>query len=472
MQHSTIRDAVHRMWTADVLPSLSELIAIPALSPAFDSAWQAGGQLDAVVEHVHRWLVRRDLPGARVDVIRLPGRTPLLLVDLPPTPGVTRSDAVLFYGHLDKQPAQGEWSAGLGPWSPVVRGGRLYGRGAADDGYAGYAAITAVEAARAAGGVHSRCLLLLDTSEESGSPDLPYYLDCLRDRLGEVSLVVCLDSSADDYDRLWVTTSLRGAVSINVTVRVLTMGQHSGSASGVVPSPFRIMRQLLDRLEDPVTGSTRLPELRVPVPPERMAELVSAAQAVPGRLSSAFRLLPGVRPVSDDDAELALNNAWRATLSVIGAAGLPEPAHAANVLHPATSLMLSLRLPPTADPGQAVRAVTAALTADVPYGAHVELDRIATAAGWVAPETSPWLRAALDEAGRQVFDTSWQTTGLGVSIPFMNLLAQAYPEAQFVVTGAAGADSNAHVPDESLHLGYAQRVVAALAYLLDAHARR
>ncbi|GAA3859562.1 M20/M25/M40 family metallo-hydrolase [Saccharothrix violaceirubra] len=470
MDRSALTRTVRDLWDADIVPSLSELIAVPAISPAFDPAWQEHGHLDAAIEHVRAWLAGRDLPGATVEVVRLPGRTPVLLVDIPATAGTT--DTVLLYGHLDKQPPVANWGEGLGPWQPVVRDGRLYGRGSADDGYSGYAAVAAIEAVRAAGGTHSRAVVLLETGEESGSPDLPAYLEHLKPRLGDVSLVVCLDSGGNDYDRMWLTTSLRGLTQVTLTVRVVHGGLHSGMASGVVPSSFRIARQLLDRLEDSATGRVLLPELHAAIPEHRIAEARDAVASAPGAQTATVPWAGDTRPVVDDELELALNAGWRPTLSITGADGLPAPDDAGNVLRPFTTLVLSFRLPPTVDSEKALDAVRRTLTEDVPYGAEVTLSRVEHAAGWNAPDLAPWLRSTLDRAGEEIFGGPWRTVSLGGSIPFMGLLHEAYPAAQFLVTGAVGPDSNCHVPDEWLHLAHAARVTEAVALVLAAHAER
>ncbi|RZS37798.1 acetylornithine deacetylase/succinyl-diaminopimelate desuccinylase-like protein [Herbihabitans rhizosphaerae] len=471
MDNSVVSKTVGQAWESSILPSLSDFVAIPALSPAFDPEWAANGQLDAAVEHVRSWVNDRGIPGVTTEIVRLDGRTPVLLIDVPATGDTT--DTVLLYGHLDKQPPVGGWSDGLGPWQPVLRDGRLYGRGSADDGYSGYAATAAIEAVRAAGGSHARCVVLLETGEESGSPDLPVYLDHLKDRLGDVSLVVCLDSGGNDYRRLWMTTSLRGMVSVDVTVRVLRAGQHSGLASGIVPSSFRILRRLLDRLEDSETGRLLLPELHVEVPADRLDEVRVSVEAVPGVFTQMFSLPDGMSTVDTDEVELALNNSWRPTLSVIGASGLPEPLDAGNVLRTHTTLSLSFRLPPTVDAYAALEAVKKTLTTDVPYGAQVELGRTDVGPGWNAPAFAPWLRSIVDDVSDGVFGGEpYGTVGLGGSIPFMGLLAEKYPDAQFVVTGALGPDSNAHVPDEWLNIAQAARVTEAVAHILDAHAAR
>jgi acetylornithine deacetylase/succinyl-diaminopimelate desuccinylase-like protein len=470
MNEQAVHTSVAQAWADQVLPSLSGLIEIPALSPAFDPSWPANGQLHAAVSHVRDWIAARGLPGARCEVIELAGRSPLLLVEVAATPQAGPG-TVLLYGHLDKQPPVGGWSAGLGPWQPVLRDGRLYGRGAVDDGYSGYAAITALEAVTAAGGEHARAVVLLETGEESGSPDLPAYMEHLGGRLGDVTLVVCLDAGGGDYERLWLTNSLRGVVQVTVTVAVLRSAQHSGLASGIVPSSFRIMRQLLDRLEDPVTGEVRLGAMSVPIPDAARAAAEAAAAARPGVTAGLYPLVEGMRPASEDEVELILNNTWRPTLSVLGAAGLPEAAIAGNVLRASTTLALSFRLPPLADAQAALAEVEQALTTDVPYGARVELSGLAAENGWCAPAAAPWLDAALAQVGASVFGRPAASIGVGGSVPFMGLLGRLYPRAQFVVTGALGTDSNMHVPDEWLNVGFAIQVTEAIAHILDAHGR-
>ncbi|AXB46369.1 M20/M25/M40 family metallo-hydrolase [Amycolatopsis albispora] len=468
MDQRLLRETIQDTWRTSALASLSEFVTIPALSPAFDALWASNGHLHAAVEHVRAWLAARELPGAELEAVKLPGRTPLLLLEIPASAGVATGETVVLYGHLDKQPAAGEWSPGLDPWTPVLKDGRLYGRGAGDDGYAGYAAATALEALHRAGGRHARTVVLLETGEESGSPDLAAYLDHLRDRIGPVGLVVCLDVAGGDYERLWLATSLRGIAFLDLTVRVLDAGVHSGHSSGLVPSSFRVIRQLLDRIEDSRTGEVLLPELSVEIPEDRLAEVRQAVAE--GGLRPELPLTEGVRLAGDDPVELVLNNTWRATLSVTGASGLPSLEDAGNVLRPFTGLKLSFRLPPTADSAVALRAVVDALTTDVPYQAKVEIGRAAAASGWNAPKLAPWLAATLDQVSAEVFGQPWRALGLGGTIPFLGLFAETYPDAQFVVTGPRGPGNNAHVPDEWLHLAQTERVTEAVARILHAHA--
>ncbi|HWG12774.1 MAG TPA: M20/M25/M40 family metallo-hydrolase, partial [Streptosporangiaceae bacterium] len=466
MEQDTVRASVETNWADEVLPSLAGLVEIPALSPAFDAAWAEHGQLRAAVDHVQAWIAAAGVPGASLEVVELPGRSPLLLVDVPATAGAGDHGTVLLYGHLDKQPPVGGWADGLGPWTPVFRDGKLFGRGVVDDGYSAYAATAALEAVRAAGGEHARAVLLLETGEESGSPDLPAYMEHLAGRLGNVTFVVCLDGGGGDYQRMWLISSLRGLVKFTVTVRVLDSAQHSGLASGIVPSSFRILRQLLGRVEDAATGEIGIPEMNAPIPADRRAAAEALAALDPGGQKRLYPLVAGMRPAAEDDVELILNNTWRPTLSVTGAAGLPEPAQAGNVLRTATSLTLSLRTPPLADAKVAGAAVVQALTTDVPYGATVEIDDFVAENGWNAPAFAPWLSAAMDSVSDRVFGKDYGSLGIGGSIPFMEMLGRRYPDAQIVVTGALGADSNAHVPNEWLNIAFAQQITQAVAHLL------
>ncbi len=467
---STIADRCNEAWDG-LLPVLHDYIAIPNVSPVFDPDWRANGHMANAVDLISDWCRARAIPGLTVEVVEIDGRTPVILMEVPAVGVGSSTDTVLLYGHLDKQPEMEGWRDGLGPWTPVREGDRLYGRGGADDGYSAFAALTAIEAVHAAGGSHTRCVVLIEASEESGSPDLPAYVEALADRIGTPSLVVCLDSGCLDYDRLWVTTSLRGLVSGTLTVDIVTAGLHSGDVGGMVPSTFRIARMLLDRVEDAATGEILLSELNVTIPSDRMDEAAKTAAEI-GRIGDHYPFVDGARPTTDDPVEQLLVRTWRPSLGVVGADGLPPIARAGNVLRPRTSLKLSFRLPPTCDSAVAAAAIKGALEADPPYGAHVSFGAVEFGPGWNAPATAPWLATALDDASTSAFGAPARTFGEGGSIPFMGMLGEKFPEAQFVITGVLGPDANAHGPNEYLHLPTARRVTMAMAHLLDAHATR
>ncbi|TAN55264.1 MAG: M20/M25/M40 family metallo-hydrolase, partial [Betaproteobacteria bacterium] len=362
-------------------------------------------------------------------------------------------------------------SEGLGPWTPVVREGKLYGRGGADDGYAVFASIAALRALREEGRAHARCVILIECCEESGSYDLPAYLEALAPRIGEPALVVGLDSGCGNYEQLWGTTSLRGLVNGVLTVEVLTEGVHSGDASGVVASSFRIARALLDRIDDAATGAVRDAAFHAPIPPERIAQARRAAEVLGAEIHARFPFVPGMRPMAEKLEELVLNRTWRPALSVTGADGLPLPANAGNVLRPKTALALSLRIPPAVDGDRAAARLKALLEADPPYGTRVSFAAGHAATGWHAPRTAAWLEKALDAASMKHWGRPAMWMGEGGTIPFMAMLGVKFPRAQFLITGVLGPHANAHGPNEFLHLDYAKKLTAAVADVLAAQVR-
>ncbi|MBV8888674.1 MAG: M20 family metallopeptidase [Alphaproteobacteria bacterium] len=460
---------VDQCWGDEIVPTLIEYIKIPNKSPSFDPDWAAHGYMDAAVTLFEQWARAKlpAFPGASLDVVRLPGRTPVILIEVPGA----GADNVLLYGHLDKQPEMTGWVDGFGPWTPRLEGDRLYGRGGADDGYAMFGALTALAALRDQGVPHARCVILIEACEESGSYDLPFYVDHLADRIGRPSLVICLDSGCGNYDQLWLTTSLRGLVSGTLSVAVLEEGVHSGDASGVVPSSFRVLRRLLSRLEDEETGAIRPAALHAEIPPERIAQAKRAATALGPEIFRKFPFVPGMTPRTNDLTELVLARSWRPQLAVTGIDGLPPPGNAGNVLLPFTTAKLSLRLPPTVEAEMAGAAVRALLEADPPYGARVKLEIGSGGTGWNAPALAPWLEASLARASEAAFGAPPAYMGEGGTIPFMGMLGEKFPQAQFVVTGVLGPHSNAHGPNEFLHLPTGRRVTAVIATVLADHHR-
>ena len=467
MDHSAASTFIDSAWNDRVVPALREYITIPNQSPAFDPQWQEHGHMERAVALIAEWVRQQNVSGLQLEVIRLPGRTPLLWMEVPGD----CDDTVLLYGHLDKQPPFEGWEEGLGPWTPVIRDGRLYGRGAADDGYAAFACVTAVQALQRQRQSHARCVVLIEACEESGSGDLPAYIEALADRIGTPSLVICLDSGCGNYDQLWVTTSLRGLIGGTLDVAVLREGVHSGAASGIVPSSFRIARQLLERLEDASSGAIRLRSLYVDIPAERIAQARAAAAVLGASVADSFPFAGGTRAVHSDVTELLLNRTWRPQLEVIGAAGLPALDSAGNVLRPHTALKLSLRLPPTGDALAAAAALQTLLTADPPYGAQVTFTPEQSTRGWNAPSLAPWLEESLARASRNCFGREVCYQGEGGTIPFMAMLGERFPRAQFVITGVLGPHSNAHGPNEFLHLATGARLTACVAAVLADHYR-
>jgi acetylornithine deacetylase/succinyl-diaminopimelate desuccinylase-like protein len=468
MDKALLKKTIDQAWDSSIVERLSAYIRIPNKSPMFDSDWEAHGHMEAAVGLMADWCRAQSVPGMQVEIRRLPGRTPLLFVDIPgELPG-----CVLLYGHLDKQPEFTGWLPGLGPWEPVIRNGKLYGRGGADDGYAVFSSLTAIAALKAQKVPLARCVLLIEACEESGSTDLPHHLEALGARIGDPSLVICLDAECGNYDQLWCTTSLRGNLTGNLRVRMLTEGVHSGMGTGIAATPFRIVCQLIARLENAVTGDVLIDELQAAIPKDRRAQITAAAQVLGQAVAAKMPFVTGARPVSNDPVELLINSTWRATVAVTGADGFPPVRSAGNVLLPELCLKLSLRLAPTTDADSAAKAIQHALERDPPYGAEVRFEDISCAAGWNAPPMLPWLEESVMRASREIHGKDAVHLGAGGSIPFMGMLGAKFPATQFFITGVLGPQSNAHGPNEFLHIEYAKKLTACVSLVLADHAAR
>lgn len=462
---------VEATWEDSIVPELTRYIKIPNKSPAFDPEWAEHGHMEQAVDLIGSWCRGREIVGLSVEVVHLQGRTPLIYMEIPATNNAPEKDCVLLYGHLDKQPEMDGWRKPLGPWKPVREGDRLYGRGGADDGYSAFASLTALEVLAAQGLPHCRIVVIIEACEESGSYDLPHYIEALAGRIGQPSLVICLDSGCGNYDQMWCTTSLRGLVGGRLTVELIAEGVHSGDASGVVPSSFRILRNLLDRVENATSGVV-VDDFTMEIPEQRIRQARQAAQVLGDTVYTKFPFHPGVSPVSTDLTELVLNRTWRAALAVTGAAGFPAIQDAGNVLRPVTSMKLSLRIPPTLSAEAASSQLKMLLERDPPYGAKVSFDTDSAATGWNAPPLAPWLEATAERASNAFFGHSAVYMGEGGAIPFMGMLGEKFPDAQFLITGVLGPQSNAHGPNEFLHIPTGKRLTCCVAQVLTEHATR
>ena len=463
---------IDELWMDSIVPELVDYIRIPNKSPHFDPQWAEHGYMDDAVKQIHAWCQRQAIPGMQSEVVRLEGRTPLIFMDIPPAHGGDAEDTILLYGHLDKQPEMTGWADGLGPWIPVIRNEMLYGRGGADDGYAAFASLGAIMAVQREGRPHTRCVVLIEACEESGSYDLPAYIQHLGERIGKPSLVICLDSGAGNYEQLWLTVSLRGLAAGTLRADVLSEGVHSGYASGVVPSSFRVLRQLLERLEEAESGKVLPDYLYAEIPEQRLEQTRRMAEQLGDGSWQEYPFLDGVQPMADDNVQRILNRTWLPALSYTGMGGLPALDSAGNVLRPWSALKLSMRLPPTVNGDKASERMKQTLEANPPQGARVSFQTDQAASGWNAPAVAPWLHASLEQASQTAWGRSVMYMGEGGTIPFMAMLGDAFPEAQFMITGVLGPKSNAHGPNEFLHIPYARRITACVAQVIADHSQR
>ena len=463
MNTSQLLKTVNSFWDHHITPTLTKYIKIPNKSPSFDPNWEKNGFMKEVLDLAVDWTNKHKPKKSKLYVKQSKKRTPVLLVDIP-----SELDGnILMYGHLDKQPEMEGWNEGKGPWTPVIEDEKLYGRGGADDGYALFASICAVNSLLEQNVKLPRILILIEFCEESGSPDLPHYMNLCSDLIGSPDLVVCLDSGAGDYKRFWTTTSLRGLIGASLRVDVLTEGVHSGGASGHVPSSFRIARQLLSRIEDQDTGEVLLDELKTDIPDYRLNETEKFVSILGNEVVEEFPWKENMKPSSEDNVEGVLRRTWRPALSIVGADGLPSSANAGNVLRPYTKLQLSMRIPPMVDPIKAQKALRKVLTENPPYQSKITLDFEEGAWGWNAPETEDWLSNAMEKYSKIFYGQSSGSLCEGGTIPFMAMLGEQFPKAQFVITGVLGPGSNAHGPNEFLHIPYAKKLTACVASILS-----
>ena len=462
MKPDILNKSITEFWDNKIVPTLIEYIKIPNKSPSFDPDWEKHGHMDRVLDLAVKWTEKNKPDGSVITIKKSPGRTPLLLLDIPGT----KDGNILMYGHLDKQPEMEGWNEDLGPWKPVIKDEKLYGRGGADDGYALFASVASVKALKEQNIDHPRILVLIEFSEESGSPDLPHYMDLCADIIGAPNLVICLDSGAGDYKRFWTTTSLRGLIGLKMKVEVLREGVHSGGASGHVPSSFRVARILLSRLEDEKTGEILIDELNTEIPDYRIEETKNLVSILNNEVVEEFPWKNNMKPSTNDNVEGVLRRTWKPAVSIVGVDGMPSTANAGNVLRPYTTLQLSIRIPPTTNAKKAVTAMKKTLSENIPYDATVELQFEKAGEGWNAPESKPWLLDAIDKASKEYFGQMACSMGEGGSIPFMGMLGKQFPEAQFVITGVLGPQSNAHGPNEFLHIPFAKRLTCCISSII------
>ena len=468
MNSEKLQQDISTFWDNQILPTIIEYIKFPNKSPVFDPDWEANGYMDQVVDLASEWVNNHKPDNSTLNIYKEAGRTPLMILDVPGNSDGT----VLMYGHLDKQPEMEGWAEGLDPWKPVLKDDKLYGRGGADDGYAIFASVCTVNALLDQGISLPRIVILIECSEESGSPDLPFYMDHCADVIGSPDLVICLDSGAGNYEQFWTTTSLRGLIGCTLRVDILKEGIHSGGGSGIAPSSFRLVRELLSRLEDEDTGHIIVENLKVEIPEYRIKEIKAMVNVLGDEVYNTLPWVAGAGPITNDKVEMVMNNTWLPMLSVVAADGLPGVKDGGNVLRPYTTIKLSLRIPPTLDANAAQNIVEELFTSNPPYGAAVSMEFEEPATGWEAPPLAQWLDDAIQHASETVYSKPALAMGEGGTIPFMSMLGEKFPEAQFVITGVLGPYSNAHGPNEFLHIPYAKKLTSCVGMIIQAFTQK
>jgi len=461
---------IEEQFTNDALPILMEYIKIHNLTPSVDPEWNTNNyQMDAA-KLLSNWVQNQNIKGLNLTLIKDSDKTPVIYIEIPAFNSASK-ETFLLYGHFDKQPPYEGWKEGTGPFIPILDkvNNRLYGRGCADDGFAIFASILCIKGIQNQNLSHPRIVVIIEADEESGSVDLTYYLTTLSTKIGNPSLIICMDSVAADYDRLWVSTSLRGIISFFLTVKCLTMGIHSGVFGGTVPDSFMVMRNLISRVEDYKTG--RIPDLEVEIPKEVIESTKKTAEILKDGLFARIPKTEGLKPLNKDNVELLLNNAWRPSFAVTGSTGIPDLQNAGNVLRPNTKFKFSFRIPPKLDPAKGFEVIQNKLTTNVPFNSTVVLENTPFVEGWVSPFTQDSLLKLFSLVSQTYYGNDYCDIGFGGSIPVMNVLLKLYPKAQFLITGVCNIDSYAHGPNENLDLTSTKKFICCMAHLISEHAK-
>lgn len=462
-----IFEEIESSWKSVTQQPIEEFVRIPALSIDFDKQWDKNGHLLDAVLHAKRWADSLGLEGISMEAIQEEGAPPCLFADIPGTGAKKDGKTVFLYGHLDKQPENTGWDENKSAWKPVVENGRLYGRGAADDGYSWFCTLSALRALDKLGIDRPHCVALFETAEESSSFHYEKYLERMKSHLGDVGLVVILDSTALDYKRLWITQSLRGTVNCMLKVQVLEHDMHSGEAGGIVPSSFMIVRSLLDRMEDANTGKIRLDALHCDIPKEVIKQTKALAKVCGKQVFEAFPWEGATKPEKRNPWKAILSRNWEPALAVVGAGGIPSIAEAGAILRAQTTLKLCMRIPPLVDPEKAAKAMKQCLTEKPPFKATVSMEGLVTGPGWYASGTPQWLKKALNQSSKAFWGEEAGYLGIGASIPLVAHFSKVWPETAFMVAGVLGPNSNAHGPNEFLDLEYAKRLTASVAKVIS-----
>jgi acetylornithine deacetylase/succinyl-diaminopimelate desuccinylase-like protein len=261
MDKESVNKTIEKYWQDWWVKGLGDFVRVPNLTPMVDDKYLENGLLEQAMDLVDNYINKLEIKGLSRKIFKTEKGLPLITYIVEPSEGVTRN--VMVYGHIDKQPYGEGWDTD--PKDPVIKGDCMYGRGSADDGYSAFSCMLAVKVGQELGVKMPRICLVLETEEESGSASLIPLLNQAKDVIGTPDVCLCMDSGAFDYNKLWVTSSLRGICILDLTVQVGKAGYHSGEVGGIVPETFRIVRQLLDRLDDSKTGEP-CDELKIEVP--------------------------------------------------------------------------------------------------------------------------------------------------------------------------------------------------------------
>lgn len=439
---------------SSALTTLAELVAIPSVSwDSFDPA--EGVRCAQAVKDYAAQL--EFFESIEILTASLPSGTeqgrPAVLARRPARNG---APTVLLYAHSDVQPPGDSQEWQTDPFVATRIGDRIFGRGAADD-KAGI--VSHVESIRALlklqPDTNLGFVLFVEGEEEAGSPSFEAFLETYKEQL-KADVIIVADSTNYTAETPALTVSLRGNVTINVTVRTLDHALHSGMFGGAVPDAFLAFNSVISSCyaED---GSCVIPGIQgydMKTPPYTEAQV----RAESGVLENVQLIGRGT----------ILNRLWNEPTLTVTGMDIPPVSEASNTLLPSVRARLSLRIPPNVDATVAAENIIQFLHEHVPFGAELTCDDVNVGQGY---------QVADDEASEQVREAmalAWSAKvvdiGVGGSIPFIASFAEAFPAASVLVTGVEDPDSRAHSPNESLHVGAFEKAIVAQTLFLSSMA--
>lgn len=469
MDKKSFEKYIEKMFTYNILPNLMDFIRIPNLSPAYDYNWKTNGLLLKAANLIISYAKSLNIKNAEINLIQDKGYTPLIFIDIPSS-RENDNRTVLFYAHFDKQPYGTGWDEDKEPTKPVIINGRLYGRGSADDGYASFSILTAIKACQEHNCPMPRICIIFEGAEESTDEDLTYYFDKLLPIIGEnVIAFIPLDSGCSDYERLWITNSLRGVVDFDIKITSLDNDCHFGpEASGRVAENLFLLRKALDGVVDTTTGEILIDEFFVKeIPTSIEKEMDKEIEIVGDKFFDDIPLYDGVKPLKSDVKEAMINNRWKPSISILGVDNCPKIEDNGFGVSKSINVRLSMRLPPGINGNNAMNALKKVINNNSYFSAKFEFGYMSLAEGWCLSDISERTKNVLNKASLEYFGKEIVFKGAGGSIPFITYFQTKYPKADVICTGILGADSFEHGPNENLNIEACKKMILILCYFLS-----
>ena len=468
MDVKSFRKYIEKMFTYNTLPNLMNFIRIPNLSPAFDNNWNTNGYLLKAANLIISFAKSLEIKNAEINLIQDQGYTPLIYIDIQSSrKNDTRT--VLFYSHFDKQPHGTGWDENKGPTKPVIENNRLFGRGSVDDGYASFSILTAIKACQDHNCPLPRIFCIFEGAEESTDEHLTYYFDKLMPIIGNnIIAFIPLDSGGSDYDRLWITNSLRGVLNLYLKIQTLDNNCNFGpEASGRIAENLFLLRKSLEGIFDTNTGEVKIDELHAKEIPKNIEEEMNKEIEIVGdKFFNGIPLYEGVQPLKTDVKEAMINLRWKPTCVISGIDNCPQIEENGFGVYKSINVRISMRIPPGINVANGIEAIKKAINNNIYFGAKISLERFGYADGWYLNKISDRTKNILKKASLEFFGNESIFKGVGGTIPFITYFQSKYPDTDIICTGICGDDSFEHGPNENLNLDACKKMILVLCYYI------